>query len=358
MGRMLERSLRRSGHERGRLRASDVALALGLLAVAALIIANLGAIGRKLSWVGQYMQLKSIRRGLIVGTLVSLCASLLGVSLVLKRFSMIGDGLSHVGFGALTVAVALRGVRAASLPAFLSEGARQAVADLCQSISGEPLPFALIVVTLCAFLLLSAGRGRMGGDSAIAMVSTCALAVGSIVIVASGMNRDVSNYMFGSITATSRLDLAVSVPLSAVVLIVFILFYPRIFAVTFDETFARATGTKVGGYNLLLALLTAVTVVIGMRLMGTMLISCLIIFPAVTSMRVFSHFRSVTVSAAVVSVTCFGLGMVLSMMFDRIPSGACIVAVNLLAFMIFTAVGRLRERFGSHSVAKSLKAAK
>ena len=196
-----------------------------------------------------------IQRALIVGVLVSLCAALLGVSLVLKRYSMIGDGLSHVGFGALAVASAFH---------------------------LAPLAVTVPVVVLSAILLLRLrGSSRVKGDAAIAIISSSALAIGVIVVsVTSGMNTEVSSYLFGSILSLSRGDAVLSVILSLAVLALFLLFYPRLFAVTFDETFARATGTRADLYNTLLAVLTAVTVVIGMRMMGALLISSLIIFPA------------------------------------------------------------------------------
>ena len=226
-------------------------------------------------------------RAFVVGVLVSLCAALLGTSLVLKRFSMIGDGLSHVGFGALAVASAL-GV--------------------------APLAVAVPVVVAAAVLLLRVSQsGRVRGDAAVALISSGALAVGVLVIsLTSGVNTNVSNYMFGSILTISRSDAVLSVALCAAVLAVFTLFYPRIFAVTFDETFARATGTRAEGYNLLLAILTAVTVVLGMRMMGALLISSLMIFPALSAMRVFRSFRAVTVCSAVLAVCCFAAGMTAS----------------------------------------------
>ena len=293
---------------------------------------------------GGYLGYKFIQRALVVGTLVSLCAALLGVSLVLKRYSMIGDGLSHVGFGALTVAMALGFVTADSLPGWLPQGLKTAFSGLCGNVAANPLPFTLIVVVICAFLLLRLSeRSRMRGDSAIALISTSALAMGVVVTsTTSGMNVDVYNYMFGSILAMSASDVWLSVILSAMVLVLFILFYPRIFAVTFDEAFARATGMKARLYNRLIALLTSVTVVIGMRMMGTLLISSLIIFPALSSMRVFSNFRAVTISAALVSVGCFLLGMMLSCVYS-IPTGAGIVGVNLLVFLIFSAIGAARR---------------
>ncbi len=257
-------------------------------------------------------------RAFLVGVLVWLCAALLGTSLVLKRYSMIGDGLSHVGFGALAIASAL-GV--------------------------APLAVAVPVVVIAAVLLLRVSQsGRVRGDAAIALISSGALAVGVLVIsLTSGVNTNVSNYMFGSILTISGSDAVLSVILCAAVLVVFTLFYPRIFAVTFDETFARATGTKAEGYNMLLAILTAITVVLGMRMMGALLISSLIIFPALSAMRVFRSFRSVTVCSAVLSVVCFTLGMTLSYALET-PSGASVVAVNIIAFALFALTGRLLRR--------------
>ncbi len=257
-------------------------------------------------------------RAFVVGVLVSLCAALLGASLVLKRFSMIGDGLSHVGFGALAIASAL-GV--------------------------APLAVAVPVVVVAAVLLLRVSQsGKVRGDAAVALISSGALAVGVLVIsLTSGVNTNVSNYMFGSILTISSSDAVLSVILCAAVLVVFTLFYPRIFAVTFDETFARATGTKAEGYNMLLATLTAVTVVLGMRMMGALLISSLIIFPALSAMRVFRSFRSVTVCSAVLAVVCFTLGMCLSYALET-PSGASVVAVNIFAFAGFALCGRLLRR--------------
>ena len=249
-----------------------------------------------------------------------------------------------MGFGALTVAMALGFVTAGDLPGFLPAGLRVGVAALCKGIAESPLPFTLVVVVLCAFLLLRLNaQSRMRGDSAIALLSTSALALGVVVTsMTSGMNVDVYNYMFGSILAMSASDVWLSVVLSGVVLILFILFYPRIFAVTFDEAFARATGMRARLYNRLIALLTAVTVVIGMRMMGTLLISSLIIFPALSSMRVFSNFKAVTVSSAVISVCCFLIGLMLSCVYS-IPTGAGIVGVNLLVFLIFSCIGAVRS---------------
>ncbi len=259
-----------------------------------------------------------LARALGVGLVVSLCAALLGVPLVLKRYSMIGDGLSHVGFGALAVAAAL-GV--------------------------APLYVAIPVVTVSAVLLLRLSQSaRIKGDAAIALISSGALAIGVLVVsMTSGMNTSLSNYMFGSILSISGGDAALSAALGSAVLAAFALLYPRIFAVTFDETFARATGTPTGLYNTLLAVLTAVTVVLGMRLMGALLISSLVIFPALTAMRVCRTFKSVTICSAAVSVCCFLLGMVASYALET-PSGASVVAVSIGAFLIFAAAGAVRRR--------------
>ena len=329
----------------GKGRASAVALWCALALMLLWLLFHLNAVGEAFVAFGEYLQYKFIRRALAVGILVSLCASLLGVSLVLKRYSMIGDGLSHVGFGALTIAMAMGYVTAESLPGFLPQGTREGIAALCAGIAGNPLPFTLVIVVLCAFLLLRLSeRSAMRGDSVIALISTSALAAGVVVTsTTKGMNVDVSNYMFGSILAMSSSDVYVSVALSVVVLVLFALFYSRIFAVTFDEPFARATGVRVGLYNMLIAMLTAMTVVVGMRMMGTLLISSLIIFPALSAMRVFSHFRSVTICAAVVSVVCFVVGLMLSCVYS-LPTGAGIVAVNLAVFLGFSAVGATRRQ--------------
>lgn len=342
MGDLLQRALMRKRGRPGR--GATILLWALLMLIVLLMLFHIRDIGAAFGAFGTYLKLKPIQRALAVGTLVSLCASLLGVVLVLKRYSMIGDGLSHVGFGALTVAMALGFVTADGLPAFLPKGMRAGLAALCGDIAKNPLPFALLVVVLCAFLLLRVSeRSRLRGDAAIALISTSALAVGVIVTsVTSGMNVDVYNYMFGSILAMSASDVWLSAGLSAVVLVLFVLFYPRIFAVTFDEPFARATGVRAGSYNLLIALLTALTVVLGMRMMGTMLISSLIIFPALSSMRVFSRFMSVTISSAIISVGCFATGMMLSCVYS-LPTGAAIVAVNLAVFVVFSAIGTVRE---------------
>ena len=257
-------------------------------------------------------------RAILVGTIVALCSSLLGVSLVLKRYSMIGDGLSHVGFSALALATAL---------------------------NMAPLTVSIPIVVLAAFLLLRISESsRIKGDAAIALISTGALAVGVMAIsLTTGMNTDVCNYLFGSILSMSQSDVNLSVVLSVIVLVLFILFYNRIFSVTFDESFAKATGTNAGLYNTLIALLTALMIVLGMRMMGAMLISSLVIFPALTAMRLFKSFRGVVVCAAVTSVCCFCAGLMASWTLST-PVGASVVAANLALFLLSCAAGWLRRR--------------
>lgn len=255
-------------------------------------------------------------RAVIVGTLVALCSSLLGVSLVLKRYSMIGDGLSHVGFGALAVATAM---------------------------NVAPLGVAIPVVVIAAFFLLRISeKSKIKGDAAIALISTSALAIGVIIIsMTTGMNTDVCNYMFGSILAMSKLDVKISIMLSGVVLILFIVLYNRIFAITFDENFALATGTNSKLYNIIIAFLTAITIVLGMRMMGALLISSLIIFPALTSMRVCKRFKVVVISSAILSVACFFIGIVISYLYAT-PTGASVVAVNIVMFLVYSLIGFLK----------------
>ncbi len=257
-------------------------------------------------------------RALVGGLLVSLCAALLGVSLVLKRYSMIGDGLSHVGFGALAIASAA---------------------------NFAPLEFAMPIVIVSAFLLLRISENsRIKGDSAIALISTGALAVGiTVATLSTGMNTDINSYLFGSILSISEKDIVMCVGLSVIVLILYVLFYNKIFAVTFDENFAKATGTHAGVYTMIIALLTALTIVVGMKLMGSMLISSLIIFPAITSMRVFRHFKSVVISSALVSSVSFFIGLVISYLYST-PTGASIVIVNAAVLVVFAVIGGVSDR--------------
>ena len=259
-----------------------------------------------------------LRRAVISGVLVALCAALLGVGLVLKKYSMIGDGLSHVAFGAMAVATA---------------------ANLA------PLKIAIPVVVISAFLLLRISESsRLKGDSVIALISTGALAVGVMAVsLTTGMNVDVYNYMFGSILSVSGKETVLSVILCLIVLVFYIILYNRIFAITFDETFAKASGIKAGFYNMFIAALTAVTVVLGMKLMGALLISALIIFPSLTAMRLFKTFKSVTVCSAIISVVSFMVGIILSYRFNT-PAGAGIVCVNIIAFGVFSVAGYIKSK--------------
>lgn len=257
-------------------------------------------------------------RAFFVGALISLCAALLGVSLVLKRYAMIGDGLSHVGFGTLAVAAAL---------------------------NMSPLRLTIPVVVLSAFgLLRLSENSKIKGDAAIAIISSGALAIGVMTVsLTTGMNTDVYNYLFGSILSLSQEDTVLSIGISIIVLILFILFYHRLFAITFDENFAAATGTRTKLYNLVIAILTALTIVLGMRMMGALLISSLIIFPALTAMKVCKRFWTVTLTAAVISLVCFILGMVISYKWVA-PSGASIVCVNMILFLLFSLVATIKAR--------------
>lgn len=256
-------------------------------------------------------------RAVLGGAAVSLCAALLGVSLVLRRYSMIGDGLSHVSFGALSIAIAL---------------------------GWSPLKVSIPLVIIAAFVLLRiTENGKVKSDAAIAVLSASSLAAGIVVTsLTTGMTTDISSYMFGSILAMSREDVFFSCLLSLVVFGMFVLFYNKMFAVTFDESFAKAAGVKVERYNVVIAVLTAVTIVLGMRMMGAMLISSLIIFPPLTAMRLFRSFRGVVVCSGVLAVVCFCIGIVISYGFST-PAGASVVLVNLAAFLIFAAVKKIKE---------------
>ena len=275
-----------------------------------------------------YFTFPFVRYALVVGVLVALCSSLFGVTLVLKRFSFIGDGLSHAAFGAAAAASVLKLTDRFEMPAVLA------------------------VTVLCAVLLLRTGRGgRIGGDAAVAMISTGALAMGYLIMnlwgPSANLSGDVCSTLFGStsILTLTKTEVWFSVILSALVLAVFVLFYHRIFAVTFDESFARATGIPAGTYNLLVAVFTAVIIVLAMNLVGSLLISALIIFPALSAMRIFRSFRSVTVCAAALSVCCAAAGILVSIVAGT-PVGSTIVAVDIAAFLIFTLAGCIRGGFG------------
>lgn len=271
-----------------------------------------------------YLQYPFVRYALIVGILIALCSSLLGVTLVLKRFSFIGDGLSHVAFGAIAVASVL-------------------------NLTNEML-LVLPVTVVSAVLLLRGGQNaRIKGDAAIAMISVGALAVGYLLMnlfsTSTNISGDVCSTLFGS---TSILTLTVSevwlcVILSICVVAVFILFYNRIFAVTFDETFALATGVRAKAYNLLIAVITAVIIVLAMNLVGSLLISALLIFPALSAMRVFKSFRAVILCSAALSVFCAALGILIAILAGT-PVGSTIVAADIAAFAVFCLLGAALRR--------------
>jgi len=271
-----------------------------------------------------YFQYPFVRYALIVGVLIALCSSLLGVTLVLKRFSFIGDGLSHVAFGAMAIASVL-------------------------NITNNML-FILPVTVICAILLLRAGQNtRIKGDAAIAMISVGALAIGYLLMnlfsTSPNISGDVCSTLFGStsILTLTKGEVWLCAILSVVVVAIFILFYNKIFAVTFDENFARATGTRANAYNLLIAVVIAVIIVLAMNLVGSLLISALVIFPALSAMRLFKSFRSVTISAAVLSVLSATAGILISILAGT-PVGSTIVAVDIAVFLISYGIGRITGR--------------
>ena len=253
---------------------------------------------------------------LIVGISISICSALLGTSLVLKKNSMIGDGLSHVCFGACAIALAL---------------------------NWAPLAFSIPVVIIASFLILKLSeRSKIHGDSAIALIASASLAIGYIVIHVSGTNVDVENYLYGSIFGITTAEMILSVCLSFVVILVFVLLYNRIFSITFDETFMRSTNNKTGIYNMIISVLCSITVVLGMKLMGALLITSLIIFPTISARQIFKTYKSVVISSAIISVVCFFIGIVINYYID-LPIGSTIVVVNLAAFIIFAGISFIKN---------------
>lgn len=244
-----------------------------------------------------------MQRALIAGVLISLCASLLGISLVLKRYSMIGDGLSHVAFGALSVASAL---------------------------NASPLTVAIPVVAATSVVLLALGESKkIKGDAAIALISSGSLAIGIIVVSKSGLNTEMWNYLFGSILGLSNRDVLISALLAAFVVVSYVLLYNRIFAVTFDEAFSRGVGIHVRAYNVALAILSSMVIVIGMRLVGSLLITSLVVFPSLTAMRWVKSYKAVTILSALISIVTTVVGISFSYVF-AIPTGASIVIVGVV----------------------------
>lgn len=271
-----------------------------------------------------YLQYPFLQYALVVGVLIALCSSLLGVTLVLKRFSFIGDGLSHVAFGAMAIAAVLQ---------FTND-----------------MPFVLLITIISAVLLLRTGQNaKIKGDASLAMISVGALAIGYLLMnifsTSSNLSGDVCTTLFGS---TSILTLTpdevwLCIILSVLMIAVFIFFYHKIFCITFDESFALATGVKAKLYNLILAVIIAVIIVLAMNLVGSLLISALIIFPALSAMRVFKTFKSVTICSAVLSVVCAVLGLLISIAFGT-PVGSTIVAVDIVSFFIFMIIGKMIRR--------------
>lgn len=249
-------------------------------------------------------------KAVIVGLLISIVASILGVILVLKKYSMIGDGLSHVGFGAIAVAVAL---------------------------NKAPLIFAIpIVIIVSIFLLKINENNKIKGDSAIALISTSSLAIGIMVLsIIEGVNTNISNYLFGSILGISNEEVFLSIILFFIVIIIFIIFYHKIFAVVFDENFAKATGIKVEIYKTIISVLTSLIIVLGMKTMGALLISSLMIFPALTSIKLIKSYKYVLINSIFISIICFLIGIIFSYTYN-LPTGATISIVNLSMFLIYS----------------------
>ena len=267
-----------------------------------------------------YLAYPFVHYALIVGVLIALCSSLLGVTLVLKRFSFIGDGLSHVAFGAMAVAAVLR--------------------------LTNNMPLVLVITIACAILLLRTGQNaKVKGDAAVAMISVGALAVGYLLMnrfpTSGNVSGDVCTTLFGStsILTLRPAEVWMSAVLSVVVVVAFVVLYNKIFAVTFDESFAQAVGTNAKLYNLLIAVIIAVIIVLAMNLVGSLLISALVIFPALSAMRIFKSFRSVTICSAILSVICAVLGILASILYDT-PVGSTIVAADILAFALCSLIGR------------------
>lgn len=268
-----------------------------------------------------YIQFEFVQYAFIVGTVIALSSSLFGVTLVLKRYSFIGDGLSHVAFGAMAIAMILK--------LFSQMG------------------FILIITIICAILLLRTSHNtKLKGDAQLAMISVGALALGYLIInifsQSSNISADVCSTLFGStsILTLTKNDVYMSVGLSLVVIVLFILFYNKIFAITFDENFAKSTGVDVDLYNLVLAIIIAVIIVLAMNLVGSLLISALIIFPALSSMRVFKSFKSVTICSAIYSVICSLIGLTIAVVAST-PVGSTIVAVDIITFIIFYIIGKV-----------------
>lgn len=271
-----------------------------------------------------YLEYPFVRYALVVGVLIALCSSLLGVTLVLKRYSFIGDGLSHVAFGAMAVATIFQ--------------------------LSDDMILVMPITILAAILLLKTGQNtKIKGDAAIAMLSVGSLAIGYLVLnifsTSANITGDVCSTLFGStsILTLTREEVILCLILSIVVIVIFVIFYNKIFAVTFDENFARATGTNTDRYNLLIAVVIAVIIVLGMNLVGSLLISALVIFPALSAMRVIENFRGVIICSAIISVCCAFVGMLVSVLCST-PVGSTIVAADMVVFFLCSILGRVMGR--------------
>lgn len=270
-----------------------------------------------------YLEMDFVRYALIAGVLIALCSALLGVTLVLKRYSMIGDGLSHVAFGAMTVAA------------------------VC-GLTNEMIIVLPVTVISAVVLLRISKNSKVKADAAIAMISVSSLALGylltNIFSSSANISGDVCGALFGSvkIISLSKLDVWLCAVLSVIVIGIFVIFYNKIFAVTFDEDFSSATGVKVRLYNTFIAVITAVVIVLAMNLVGALLVSALIVFPAITAMRIFKSFKSVTICAAVISVVCVLVGLFITIAAGT-PAGATVVAVNIVVYALFSIVGLVRK---------------
>ena len=274
--------------------------------------------------IGAYFRFEFVQYAFIVGILIALCSSLLGVTLVLKRFSFIGDGLSHMAFCTMAVA---------------------AVINLTNNMILS-LPITIIAAII---LLRSSTNAKIKGDAAVAMLAVGSLAIGYLLMnvfpTSSNVSADVCTTLFGSVSilTLSTFEVWMCFGLSVLTVLVFIVFYNKIFAVTFDENFARATGVKANLYNLLIAVVTAIIIVLAMNLVGSLLISALIIFPALSSMRVFKSFKSVTISSAIVSVVCTATGILVSIILGT-PVGPTIVVADIVTFLLFLVAGLIISR--------------
>ncbi len=302
-----------------------------------------------------YFQYPFVRYAFIVGLLIALCSSLLGVTLVLKRFSFIGDGLSHVAFGAMSLASVLplmikEAAIAASSSGTLSP-TMQSVVKWFSELNNNAIVLPITLIT--AILLLRTGQNtKIKGDAAIAMLSVGSLAVGYLLVnrfpTSGNISGDVCSTLFGSLSilTLNKEDVTLCIIMSIIVIVAFLLFYNKIFAVTFDENFIRAAGVKANLYNLMIAVITAMIIVLAMNLVGSLLISALIIFPALSAMRLFKSFRSVTVCSMIISVLCAAAGIILSIFFST-PVGSTIVAADIIVFIIFSIISSVAGKVRS-----------